>query len=73
MPPAGDNDMPPSSKDVIAQLEANGWIKVRQVGSHIHFKHPDKPQLVTVNHPMKDMRIGTLKSIGRKSGLRFRK
>lgn len=62
-----------ASKDVIVQLEANGWIKVRQVGSHIHFKHPDHPQLVTVPHPYKDIKTGTLKSMEKKSGLRFRR
>ncbi|MCC6621984.1 MAG: type II toxin-antitoxin system HicA family toxin [Deltaproteobacteria bacterium] len=31
--------------------EADGWYEVRVKGSHRHFKHPDKPGIVTVPHP----------------------
>lgn len=29
----------PTSKEVIARLEANGWLLVRTRGSHHQFKH----------------------------------
>jgi predicted RNA binding protein YcfA (HicA-like mRNA interferase family) len=65
--------VPVSSRDVIRRLEADGWRLVRITGSHHHFRHPQKPGIVTVVHPQKDMRIGTLRSIERQSGLRLRK
>ena len=40
-------------------------------GSHNHFRHPVKPGTVTVPHPVRDVRAGTLKSIVRQFGIRF--
>jgi len=60
------------SRDVIKALEADGWREVGQSGSHKQFKHPAKPGRVTVPHPSADLKIGTLKSIERQSGLRLR-
>lgn len=59
------------SRDVIKALRADGWCEVRVSGSHHHFRHPDKPGTVTVPHPVRDLRVGTLKSIERQSGNRF--
>ncbi|RYG10642.1 MAG: type II toxin-antitoxin system HicA family toxin [Caulobacteraceae bacterium] len=61
------------SAEVIAILEADGWRRVTQKGSHVQLKHPSKPGRVTVPHPSKDLKIGTLKSIERQSGLSFRR
>ncbi|MGE0117675.1 MAG: type II toxin-antitoxin system HicA family toxin [Dongiaceae bacterium] len=63
--------MSTSSREVIRKLQADGWYEVRQTGSHKQFKHPAKRGLVTVNHPVKDMRIGTLKSIEAQSGVKL--
>lgn len=60
------------SGDVISVLEADGWTRVAQKGSHVQFKHPTKPGRVTVPHPKRDLPIGTLKSIERRSGLKLR-
>jgi len=60
------------SRDVIEALKANGWYIVRVTGSHHHFRHPDRPGLVTVPHPKADLPIGTLKSIERQSGTKLR-
>ncbi|MDI6624081.1 MAG: type II toxin-antitoxin system HicA family toxin [Brevundimonas sp.] len=60
------------SGDVIGVLEADGWTRVAQKGSHVQFKHPTKPGRVTVPHPKRDLQIGTLKSIERQSGLKLR-
>ena len=60
-----------SSKEIISMIEADGWYEVNQEGSHKQFKHPTKKGRVTVNHPVKDMNIKTLKSIERQSGLKF--
>lgn len=60
------------SKTVIKLIEEDGWYEVRQEGSHKHFKHPTRPGLTTVPHPYKDIRMGTLKSIERQSGVKLR-
>lgn len=57
------------SAEVIKQLEADGWVLKRIKGSHHHFRHPTKPNLVTVPHPTKDIPIGTLRNILRCAGL----
>lgn len=58
--------------DVISFLEQDGWQRVRTKGSHWQFNHPDRPGLVTVPHPKKDLSLGTIRSIERQSGLRLR-
>jgi predicted RNA binding protein YcfA (HicA-like mRNA interferase family) len=61
-----------NSRDVIAVLEANGWYEVNQVGSHKQSKHTEIAGRVTVPHPKRDIPIGTLKSIEKQSGLKFK-
>jgi len=58
-----------TSAEVIRTLRADGWVLVRTKGSHQHFKHPNKPGIVTVPHPRKEIPIGTLKSIEKQSGV----
>ncbi|UGY08243.1 type II toxin-antitoxin system HicA family toxin [Phyllobacterium pellucidum] len=60
------------SGDVIALLEKDGWREVARKGSHVQFKHPEKPGRVTVPHPKRDIPIGTLRSFERQSGLSLR-
>src|SRR6185369_16086971 len=43
------------SRDIIRELEADGWRFVGASGSHHHFKHPLKPGKVTLPHPRKDL------------------
>lgn len=57
------------SRDLIKQLEADGWYLDRVRGSHHVFKHPNKPGSIPIPHPKKDMRIGTVKSIRKQAGL----
>jgi predicted RNA binding protein YcfA (HicA-like mRNA interferase family) len=61
------------SRDVIRAIEADGWRLKRVTGGHHHFAHPTKPGLVTVMHPVKDVKLGTLKSIEKQSGVTLRK
>jgi len=61
------------SRTPIRMLEAAGWEFVRVKGSHHQFRHPAHPNRVTLQHPRKDVPIGTLKSIETQSGLRLRK
>ncbi len=58
-------------KDVIKQLEDDGWHLVRTRGSHRQYKHPTKPGLVTVaGKESADVPTGTLNSILKQAGLR---
>ncbi|MYK18523.1 type II toxin-antitoxin system HicA family toxin [Candidatus Poribacteria bacterium] len=43
-------------------------VLVHVVGSHHHYKHPNKPGRVTVPHPKKNLRKQTLLSICRQAG-----
>jgi predicted RNA binding protein YcfA (HicA-like mRNA interferase family) len=61
-----------NSREVIRQIEAAGWEIVRISGSHHHFKHPAKPGVVTVPHPKRDLPVGTIKSIEKRSGIKLR-
>ena len=60
------------SRNVIATIEADGWFKVAQKGSHAQFKHKSKPGRVTVPHPKRDIPLGTLRSIERQAQVRLR-
>jgi predicted RNA binding protein YcfA (HicA-like mRNA interferase family) len=39
----------------------------------VTIKHAHRPGVVTVAHPQKDVKVGTLRSIEKQSGLRLRK
>jgi predicted RNA binding protein YcfA (HicA-like mRNA interferase family) len=57
-------------RDVIRLVESDGWRHVRTTGSHRHYKHPSKPNVVTIpGHPGDQMPKGTLKSILKAAGL----
>lgn len=60
-----------SSSKIIKLLRANGWVLVSISGSHHTFKKVGCNDIVTVPHPKKDIPIGTLKSIQKKSALKF--
>jgi len=57
-------------KDIIKRLESDGWIMVRQKGSHKQFKHPGKPDLITLPDQggNKEPSIGVLNDIFKKAG-----
>jgi len=46
------------------------WERVAVKGSHWQFKHPTKQGRVTVPHPVKDIKAGTVMSIYRQAGWR---
>lgn len=60
-----------SSREVLQILKGDGWYEVDKAGSHLQLKHPTKPGRVTVQHPTKDFKLGTLKSIFRQAQLPF--
>jgi predicted RNA binding protein YcfA (HicA-like mRNA interferase family) len=60
------------SRIIIKTLKKEGWYQADQSGSHIQFRHLSKKGRVTVPHPKKDIPIGTLRSIERQSGTKFK-
>jgi predicted RNA binding protein YcfA (HicA-like mRNA interferase family) len=61
-----------NSREVIRLLQQSGWQQVAQKGSHVQFKHPDRPGRVTVPHPKQDVPIGTLRSIEKQAQMKLR-
>ncbi len=59
-----------NSRGVISLLSEDGWVLKRITNSHHHFTHSQKPGLVTVPHPKRDLPQGTLSSIERRAGIR---
>lgn len=60
-------------REVIRELEGDGWRQVRQRGSHRQFHHASKPGTVTVAGPFsKDLPIEVLASIVKQAGLERR-
>ena len=57
-------------RDLMRLVEADGWRHVRTTGSHRHYKHMVKPNVVTIpGHPGDDVPAGTMKSILKAAGL----
>ena len=58
-------------KELIALIEADGWLQVRQKGSHRQFHHPDKLGTVTVSGKLSvDVPDSTLNSALKQAGLK---
>ena len=57
-----------NSRRIIARLMRDGWVSAGTRGSHHQFRHDEKPGRVTVPHPVKELRIGTAKSIYAQAG-----
>jgi predicted RNA binding protein YcfA (HicA-like mRNA interferase family) len=57
-------------RDLIRMVERDGWVQVRQTGSHRQFHHPTKPGTVTIaGTPSTELPPKTLKSVLRQAGL----
>jgi predicted RNA binding protein YcfA (HicA-like mRNA interferase family) len=59
-----------SSREVIRLLLADKWKEVRVTGSHHHFKHLDKPGIVTIPHPKNQIGKGLFNSILKQAQLK---
>lgn len=58
-------------KHIIKFIKEDGWYLDRTKGSHRNFKHPIKPNTVTVpKQDNADLRQGTLNSILKQAGLK---
>lgn len=63
--------MPIKVRQLVAMIEADGWLLVRQRGSHRQFHHPAKPGTVTVaGKDSIDVPSGTLNSVLKQAGLK---
>lgn len=63
--------MAKSSRQIKRILEQAGWKLQRQTGSHMQYRHPDSSFVVTLPHPKKDLPIGVVRDIAKKTGLKF--
>jgi predicted RNA binding protein YcfA (HicA-like mRNA interferase family) len=62
--------MPMTVREAIQLVERDGWVFVRQRGSHRQFHHPTKPGTVTIaGKPSLDLDPKTENSIRRQAGL----
>ena len=61
-----------SSREVIQRTRQDGWYEVAHQESHKQFKHAAKKGRVTVPHPVRDITIGTLRSIEKQAGIGLR-
>jgi predicted RNA binding protein YcfA (HicA-like mRNA interferase family) len=59
-----------SSRELIRLIESHGWRLHKVEGSHHQFKHPTRPGKVTIPHPRKDLKPGTLNSVLKQAGLK---
>jgi predicted RNA binding protein YcfA (HicA-like mRNA interferase family) len=58
-------------RDIIKEVQADGWVLDKIGGSHRAFKHPTKPGHVTIpGHLSDDVRPGTLDNIRKQAGLK---
>jgi predicted RNA binding protein YcfA (HicA-like mRNA interferase family) len=58
-------------REIIKQLEADGWSQTRMNGSHRQFKHPIKTGVVTVAGQFNvDIPPGTLNNTLKQAGLK---
>ncbi len=65
---SGQTFMERNSRKLIKLLEDDGWYRVAVKGSHWQFKHPTRKGRVTVPHPTRDLKTGTVFSIYRQAG-----
>ena len=57
---------------IIKKLEQAGWSCVRQKGSHMQFRTPAARVGYRAPSRKSDMGVGTIKSIEKQSGIKFR-
>jgi predicted RNA binding protein YcfA (HicA-like mRNA interferase family) len=60
--------------ELLRLLKSDGWVEVRQKGSHISLRHPVKTvPLVVPNHTSKEIKKGLLHDIPKKAGIKTTK
>ena len=58
-----------NSAKLVSLLLAAGWQRDRIRGSHHVFNHPDRPGIVVVPHPKKDLGKGLIAAIRKQGGI----
>ncbi|MHB9117392.1 MAG: type II toxin-antitoxin system HicA family toxin [Burkholderiales bacterium] len=59
-----------NSKQIIKQLEADGWVLRGMRGSHHIFTHPSRPGHISVPHPKRDLGKGLVNTLLKQAGLK---
>lgn len=59
-----------NSKQLIKQLEADGWTLRGVKGSHHIFTHPCKAGHISVPHPKQDLGVGLVHKLLKQAGLK---
>lgn len=58
-----------TSTDLIRDMQKVGRRLDRVNGSHHVYKHPDRPGIVVVPHPKKELGLGLVKAIRKQAGI----
>ncbi len=58
-----------TSAALILEIKQAGWVLDRVRGSHNVFKHPERPGIVVVPHPKKELGTGLVAAIRKQAGL----
>ena len=58
-----------TSTELRRALRRDGWVEIRQTGSHIVLEHPSKPGLVVIPQHRGTLHTGTIASALRQAGL----
>ena len=59
-----------TSKDLIKQLEAAGWLLRASKGSHHIYTDPLRGGHISVPHPKKDLGVGLVRKLLKQAGLK---
>jgi predicted RNA binding protein YcfA (HicA-like mRNA interferase family) len=59
-----------NSKQIIQQLEADGWVLRGVRGSHHVFTHPSRPGHISVPHPKSELGKGLVNKLLKQAGLK---
>jgi predicted RNA binding protein YcfA (HicA-like mRNA interferase family) len=61
-------------KELFQLLKQHGWYEVRQTGSHVIMKHPDRVNTITIpNHGSHEVKKGLFQAIIKQSGIKTSK
>jgi predicted RNA binding protein YcfA (HicA-like mRNA interferase family) len=58
-----------TSRDLIREIEHDGWTLHRIRGSHHIFVHVERPGHVSIPHPKKDLGKGLIAAIRKQAGI----
>ena len=62
------------SSELIRLLKKDGWIAIRQTGSHIIMEHPvKKGKVICPSHASKEVKKGLLNNILKEAGIKITK